>query len=323
MNKYAISAVAALMAANVSAITLAEANARIDEACLDSAAMASIVKELPAESQTAYLAQVNAAISALNESAEKKAALYLNAAKAALENAAEENKAAMLAEIFATMPVEYLPLFLDTYGVAYVNKEADPEKKMTAETYAAETAKLMSQIDARTSEGENAGVRDALAAIMFLKASGNPTPELTDSLLAQIGDEEARKLAKDEWIPAALGANGAEPSYSAILGAGDAGELPDVKLALQLADTTPMSGAFFANLATTGDESTDALLFSNTMLDPNEWGLPESMTHAGLTATPRTADPSDPWYSGYRRGGGSKGSNSARESEGYDFQLTY
>ena len=323
MNKYVMSAVAALVAANVSAITLAEANARVDEACLDAAVMASIVKELPADGQAAYLAQVNAAISALNESAEKKAALYLNAAKAALENAAPENRAAVLAEIFATVPVEVLPLFLDNYGVPFVNKDADPEKKMTAEAYAAETSKLMAQIDARTSEGENGGVRDALAAIMFLKASGNPTPELTDALLSQIGDEEARKLAKDEWIPAALGANGAEPSYSSILGAGDAGELPDTKLSLQLADQTPMSGALFANLATTGAESTDALIFNNTALDPDEWGLPESMTQAGLTATPRTADPSNPWYGGYRRGGGNKGSNNAHESEGYQFQSTY
>ena len=321
-----IAVAAASIAFEAAAMSLADASGKIAEAVGNPSLIADTVKQLSPSDQTAFLAKVNAAIDALPGSAEEKAAKYVDANKAALKAVSKENLAAMLAETFATVPPEALTVLNERFAADLFNRAADPANPVSDATMKQLAVDTMKTIQARNEGNNNAGVRDTFAILMFLRASNGTPADLRDTLVAGLPDAESRELAKTDWIPSAMG-DGREKSYEPILAASDAGKMPDFAEAYGLMVTlNPVfSGALLADLASSVDASGRAgTVFTDaTRLDPVEYALPFDTTDVGLNARPATLNPDAPFYSGYRRGSGTKGSNNASgESDTYPGQTT-
>ncbi len=297
---------AALLAVSgAQALSLADASAKIDAAIESPSVMTSLVKELSASDQVAFLARVNAAIDALPGSPAEKAANYLKANAAALKGAAKGNLSALLAEIYATVPPEALTLVNERFAVDLFNRAANPSRPITDEQMAAIALGTMEKIRARNAASDNSAVRDTFAVLMFLRASNGTPADLREKLLEQF-DAASRELAKTEWIPAAMG-EGQAKTYEPMLGASDAGEQPDVDMVLVLAgaQSTLALLADLDSAATDGATPATSMAFAtsfNAIPDP----LDKS---AGLNRVPRTNDPTKPWWGG-------------SEPRGYAYQTT-
>ncbi len=305
-----------LVASCAQALSLADASAKIDEAVADPAVMTDLVKGLSASDQVAFLSRVNAAIDALPGSPAEKAANYLNANGAALKGSAKGNLSALLAETFATVPPESLTLINEQFAEKLFNRSANPSKPVSDAEMLSIATNTLAKIQARTAGGDNAAVRDTFAVLMFLRASGGSPANLRDSLLAQYADAASRELAKNDWIPAAMG-EGQTKTYEPMLGASDAGDQPDAAMVMQLAGAQS-SLALLAGLnAGEGASSAPSAAFVSGLR-----AVPDMMGDSGLDRVPRTSDRSKKWWGGYTRGekpseGSSEGPS---EPDGYAYQ---
>lgn len=299
MNKMlmtGVAIVAAFAAIRADALSLADASGKIEEAVNDPAVLAQTVSQLPASDQAAYLAKVNRAIGNMPGSPAEKAAKYLDANKAAVKGASSENKKAMIAEVFATVPPEVLTIVNEDFAENLVNRAADPSKTFTDAKYTEIAQSILKSVQDRTKTADNAGVRNTFAILMLLRAS-NGTPEsLRDTLLEQL-DPATREVARNDWIPPAMG-EGQEKTYEPMLGASDAGVQPNAVDVVALA--TPQIGvAVLSDLAGPSDSTayTSAVLGTDINVIPDPMG-----TTSGMDRVPRTSDPSVKWFGGYRRG---------------------
>ncbi len=299
MNKMlmtGVAIVAAFAAIRADALSLADASGKIEEAVNDPAVLAQTVSQLPASDQAAYLAKVNRAIGNMPGSPAEKAAKYLDANKAAVKGASSENKKAMIAEVFATVPPEVLTLINEDFAENLVNRAADPSKTFTDAKYTEIAQSILKSVQDRTKTADNAGVRNTFAILMLLRAS-NGTPEsLRDTLLEQL-DPATREVARNDWIPPAMG-EGQEKTYEPMLGASDAGVQPNAVDVVAL--VTPQIGvAVLSDLAGPSDSTayTSAVLGTDINVIPDPMG-----TTSGMDRVPRTSDPSVKWFGGYRRG---------------------
>ena len=212
-------AFAALAATSVSAMSLADASAKVGEAAKDPKTMSQVVKQLSKDDQVAFLAKVNAAIDGLNAPLADKTKLYVEAAMAAFESVSPDNRAAMLAEIYATSSLESLTVLNESLG----GKVADGSKPEEVKKVAVDTMKI---IQARNAGDGNEGVRDGFAALMFIRSSNGKPADLRETLISGL-PANSRELARDEWFPAALG-EGREKSYEPMLAVGDGARQPEL-----------------------------------------------------------------------------------------------
>lgn len=287
--------VAALVMTEARALSLADASGKIGEVVESPASMTETLKQLSAEDQVAYLARVNAAIDALPGSPTEKAAKYLSVNSAALKGAAKGNLAALLAEVFATVPPEALTVINERFAAELFNRSANPEKPVSDEAMEAIAKKTMATIQARTATSDNTAVRDTFAVLMFLRASEGKPADLADTLVSQFTDEKARELAKTEWIPSAMG----DPkSYEPMLGASDAGEQPEASAVLAMVGAEA-SAMFLADLS----DNTGTQSFANAGQLNGFSILPDPLTDpVGIDRIPRTMDKSKPWNGSVHRG---------------------
>ncbi len=296
---------AAAVVTGAQALSLADASAKIGDAIANPAVMTSTVKQLSASDQVAFLARVNAAIDALPGSPAEKAANYVKANSAALKGAAKGNLAALLAEVFATVPPEVLTVINERFAADLFNRAANPARPISDEQMATLALKTMEKIQSRTAGVDNAAVRNTFAVLMFLRASGGTPANLKSQLLAQYKDSAARDLAEKDWIPAAMG-KGQLKTYEPMLGASDAGEQPPVEMVLSLVGAQ-VGLALLADLNDAqGKTPMTATAFStpfNMIPDPIE-------KSAGMNRIPRTDDPNAPWFGGNNR-------SEADEADGY------
>lgn len=222
MKKLLIVAAAMALTSAAMAMTLQAAKGQIPGAVANPAKMAEIMKELSEDDQIEFLALVNAAIGELNASADEKAALYLAVNEAALKAHGEGNLQSLLATTFATVPPESLTVLNEQLAKDLFNRNADPTRPISDGDFAALAKEAMEAIATRASDTDDAAARTAFAVMMFVRASEGSPADLRESLAETISDPAARELALSDWIPAALGEQGAEPSYDPILGAVDA-----------------------------------------------------------------------------------------------------
>ena len=208
----------ALAVAGVEAASLAEARAKIGDAVSNSAVLTETMKSLSADDQVSFLADVNEAIAKMPGAPESKAAAFLSANRAAIKAASGTgNVRKLLAEAFATVPVEALPAMNESFATELFNRAANPSVTYTDEQFEALAKSTMEALAERNKNADDAAVRDAFAALMLVRASNGTPANLTDTLLTYL-PEEARDAAKTEWMPAAL-AQGEDKSYMPLLDA--------------------------------------------------------------------------------------------------------
>lgn len=215
--------------------SLAEARGGIGEAISSPSAMESAMKSLSAADQVAFLGEVNAAIAKRQASKEEKAAMFLKANAAALKAAkgGKGDMKALLAEVYASASVLSLTAINEKFADDLFNRAADPNKTYTDDQYTDIAVETLKAIVRRCDSADSSSVRDAFGLLMLVRASNGTPDTLTDRLLQEIPEED-RKVAQEEWIPAALGRDGHEKSYEPILSAAEAEAEPNLDIIIKI-----------------------------------------------------------------------------------------
>ena len=250
------------LAADKTQISLADARGKIDKAIESPEVMKEIMKRLTAEDQKNFLADVNKAIGDMPASIEEKTAKFLNINHAALVSAQKGNTTALLAEVFATVSPEALTVISERFASDLVNRAANPNVTYTDEQFAKLATETMKAINERTEETDNGSTRSTFAILMFMHGSnesGEALDKLQDQLVDTLKHDDAKELAKEEWIPSALGKDGRTTGYEPILASADAGRRPDSEQVLVIAGPQYMESV----LADIGGKNVDELSFSS------------------------------------------------------------
>lgn len=188
--------------------SLAEARNNVGAASTDPEVMAAIMQQLSPEDQVAFLAEVNAAIDAMDVSNEEKAAFALNANKTALLNAAEGNVANILAEVFATAPVVSLGLINEDFAATLFNKDADPDHPYSAENFTQIAKDAVKKISDRTATAENAEVRNSFAMLMMVNASNGSVENLAETLAESLPEKSRLSdTVREDYVAASKDKN--------------------------------------------------------------------------------------------------------------------
>lgn len=252
---------AAAKSDGVKTLPLAEARQKIDGVVDGSVSIASLIKQLSAEDQLTFLGDVNKAVSKMPASVEEKTAKHLNLNHAALKAVkGSGNVAALLAEVFATVPPEALTVINERFASDLFNRATDPKVTYTDAQFTDIALKIMETVNKRTAETDNASTRSAFAILMLLRASNGTPADLEDKLIATLPNADARELAKSEWIPSALGKDGRELGYEPILASADAGRRPDFDFVLVIAGPQLLDSL----LQDIGGKNVDGLSFMRT-----------------------------------------------------------
>jgi hypothetical protein len=234
-------------------LSKAEWQAKVGECAGNPSAMKATIAQIPASDQAEFVANVNKAIAEKPGSKEAKAADFYAANKAAVSGAAD--KSSVLAEVFATVPVEYLTDINERFATELFNRNANPEKSVSDAAFVELSTNALAVVNQRCESAEdNAAARQAFAALMFVRASGGSPEGLTDLFVSQMTDSQAKESA-GSWISEALGADGKEASYDSMLAAADAGDEPDHAVVLQMTGPSEVMEALIADLQAPGNES--------------------------------------------------------------------
>ena len=220
MKKLVVMAVTAMAALSIFAaaakMSLADARAKIGEVIKDPAKMTEIMKSLAAEDQPKFLAEVNAAIEAMPVSNEEKVATVLNVDSAAVKGS-KGNVINVLAEVYATAPLEALTVINERFAADLFNRAADPTVTYTDEQLINIGKKVMEVVNERNKSAENAAVRSTFAILMMTRATNNSISGYSDMLVETL-PQEMQATAKNEWIPQALGEGVNVKTYEPMLG---------------------------------------------------------------------------------------------------------
>ena len=232
---FTVVAVAAAVALNAQdGISLADARASIGDCIKTPSKMTETMKKLSAEDQKAFLGEVNEAIAAMPGSNESQAATFLNVNRAALKGAGKGNLATLVAEVFATVPPEFLPVISDSFASDLFNRSADPSVTYTDQQYIAIASNTMAKVSERMSDVDNGAARATFAAVMLVKASNSSPDGLVDALVSTL-PADSQDAARNEWIPAATAA-GDSQSYEPLLEAAAAtGSAPSSAVVIRIA----------------------------------------------------------------------------------------
>ena len=213
----------------------------------------------------------------------------------AVRAAPAKEKKAVIAEVFATAPMDALPTITDRFASELFSRKAAgfSDKDDSFTEFAAATLMRVRTRMRFLATRELPAARMTFAVIMVLKASeGNPA-DLRESVLFYI-PTGSHELARKVWIPAALGEDGNSPSYQPILAAGEKGEEPAHVAELQIAPIQELNRLVGSELRV-GDAKD--VKGPTPAYNGNGLGTGENMG-AGLGRVPRAAssDPDSPWY---------------------------
>lgn len=281
---------------------LAEARAKIAEAIKDPETLAAMMRQMSATNQVEFVAEVNAAIAKMPGSSEEKTALALNANKAALKSAAPGNVANVLAEVYATAPVESLGVISESFGADLFSRDADPSHPYTDAQFTAIAEAVVKKIADRTANSDDGGVRSAFGMMMMVNAANGSIDNLADTLVESL-PADVREVAKNEWIPSATGEEknyDSMTAYSSESSASGANP-PNVVLALQLAGPQ-MLDAMLTDVAAGVIMNSES---ATPILDQSFGGFGENViykttptsnsTMSDDTETSKQPDPSEAW----------------------------
>lgn len=288
---------------------LAEARAKIGDIIADASKMSEVMKELSPEDQKTFLADVNAAIAKLPGSTEDKTAKYLNINREALKGAEEGNMVNVLAVTFATVPPESLVVLSERYATDLFNRDASPTQKFTDAAFEKTAMEVVGKVEQATTGSDDAGVRNTLAILMFVRASNNSIEGLSDRLVETMPDATSREMATKEWIPAAM-AEGEQKSYESMLAYADAGRAPNLDIVLSLAGPQILDAMLVDITAGMNDskgvQTTPVLDQAFGGFDDPTAGMRTDSASATATVNgggevPRTPVPIAPWNPEYSR----------------------
>ena len=284
-------------------ISYADARGQISEAIADPETMGRLIANLSAEDQVSFLGDVNEAIVKLQGSVEEKVAKTVDANRAALKSAKKGNLAKLLAEMFAVAMHEALAVVNERFADELFNRAADPSKTFTDSEFETIATETLNVVNERCNELDDSAVRETFAILMFLRASNGTPVELEKNLVALLPTAEAREMASNEWIPAAMGRD-QQKSYDPMLAAVAAGQAPDPQLVIRLASPQAME-ALLADLnwqVRTKDGKKQLSRFLDSAFGDNVNGMPRYTEDSHVDRIPRTTDWYQKWSPTFKRG---------------------
>lgn len=229
--------------------SLAEARRNIGTMIANPKAIPPAIKKLTKEERKTLLNDLNKAISEMPASAEEKSAYFLNVDGTVVRVLAielpdtpegQQELREMLGEVFATVPPESLTVISERFAADLFDRDAEGQTKYSDAEFSRLTVETMKVINARTAETDNGSVRSCFAMLMFIRASRGLPKDLTDTLIDTLEHDDAKDMARSEWIPAALGkktedGKTTDVNYEPMLGSADAGRRPDIEFVLVIA----------------------------------------------------------------------------------------
>ena len=231
-------AFAAAVYAKDSAMTLTEARNQLDAIVSGTVSVEDVFDKLSVNDRKAFIGEMNKAVGEFPGSVEERTAKYLNLNSAVLRVAKKSKKNDMtelLAEVFATVPPESLTVLNERFAVDLLNRAGDPKVVFTDAQYTKIALEIMEVVNDRVEETDNGSTRAAFAILMLVRASNGTPEDLADKLIDTLKHDDAKELAKTEWIPSALGKDGRTQGYEPILASADAGRRPDFSFVLVIA----------------------------------------------------------------------------------------
>jgi len=218
---------AAGLAADASALTRAQWLKKIGASVSSEVVLRETLGLVVPEEKVEFTQRMLKAVTRMPVRPEEKSAAFIRTAVACIASANGETKYKVIAEIFAGVPVEYLPVVTEELA-----KRFDQEyNKLSDEEYEKIACDALKIVFARNAQTDAPSVRDTFAILAFLRGAKNPA--LQEKLLALLPDARMRSLATS-WIPPAL----KDRNYEALLAAADV-----EALALLYDDVLRMVGA--------------------------------------------------------------------------------
>ena len=200
----------AARAADVSTLTRAQWLKKVGASVTSESVLRETLGQVAPEEQVEFAQRVLRAATRMPVSPEEKAAAFVRTSVACIASVTGETKHKVIAEVFAGVPIEYLPVVTEELA-----KRFDQDyNKLSDEQYEKVASDVLKVAFARNAQTDAPSVRDTFAILAFLRGSKNPA--LQDKLLALLPDDRMRGLAAS-WIPPALN----ERNYDALLAAAD------------------------------------------------------------------------------------------------------
>jgi len=182
---------------------------KIGESAMDESVLKETFAMVDDSEKVEFVQRTMKAVSRMPVEPERKAATFVVAAVNCIQSAKGDIRYNVIAEVFATVPVPFLPVVTEELSKRF-NQEFN---KLSDEAYE-EIAKSVVEIAVKRNERtDDPAVRNTFVVLAFLRGTANT--ELENKLLALISDDRTKRLVAG-WLPAAL--NG---DYAALLAAAD------------------------------------------------------------------------------------------------------
>ena len=162
------------------------------------------------EDRVEFTQRVLKAVTRMPVNPDEKAAVFVRTAVACIAGVTGEAKYNVIAEVFAGVPVEYLPVVTEELAKRF-DQEYNHLSDEAYEKIACAAVKVAVERNAKT---DAPSVRNTFVILAFLR--GAKSPQLQEKLLALLPDDRMRKLVAS-WLPAAL----KDRKYDALLAAAD------------------------------------------------------------------------------------------------------
>ncbi len=273
-----------------------EWQAKVGDCAQNPELLKQTIGQLSSADQLLFVSEVNKAISKMPGSDDVKGARFYAANRAAVTGSINGNRGPVLAEVFATVPPEFLTVINERFASELFNRNANPSRTFTDEEFTNLSTNTMNVIIKRCGETQEPSVRSMFAVLMFVRAS-NGTPEgLANTLIDMFPNEKDREVAKNEWYKPAMGIDQVK-SYDPMLGSAGAGEEPDHHVVLRL--TGIQSGVeLLSDLQFIEDAPKVSSSGVGRGIFVNDIGL-TTMPDTGVNRIPRPAisNPDSPYYS--------------------------
>ena len=162
------------------------------------------------EDRVEFTQRVLKAVTRMPVNPDEKAAVFVRTAVACIAGVTGEAKYKVIAEVFAGVPVEYLPVVTEELA-----KRFDQEyNRLSDELYEKIACAAVKAAVERNAKTDAPSVRNTFVILAFLR--GAKSPQLQEKLLALLPDDRMRKLVAS-WLPSAL----KDRKYDALLAAAD------------------------------------------------------------------------------------------------------
>ena len=189
---------------------------KIGACALDHNVLRETMAQIPSEDKVAFTRRVVKAATRLPVSPEEKGSSLVKTSVACIASATADVKKEVIAEVFAGVPIEYLPVVTEElakrFNQDYNGLPNDQYRKIAEDT--------LDVAMKRNASTDVPSVRNTFVILAFL--SGAKDPALKDVLIAKLPDERMRNLAAS-WIPPALNSK----NYDAMLAAADVRSIPN------------------------------------------------------------------------------------------------